>query len=245
MSFKRFEQNVIYLDEVGSTNDYLIELSKESTLPNGSSVVAMNQTMGKGQRLATWTAQAGKNLTCSTIFYPSIEIKDAFNLNIAASLAVRNVLKDLGIEAEIKWPNDILVKEKKICGILVENVLQGKKVSQSVIGVGLNINQSDFEDLPNATSIYLEKDIEFEVLEVHEQFLKYLDFWLDWMEQKNFSLLKKNYLQCLYKLDVEHHFEDKQGAFSGIITGISESGLLQIKANQEVRQYDIKEVRYS
>lgn len=244
MSLKRFEQNIIYLDEVDSTNDYLLQLSKESALPNGSSVVAANQTKGKGQRLASWTVQAGKNLTCSTIFYPTIEVSGAFYLNIAASLAVFNVLKDLKIEAKIKWPNDILVREKKICGILVENVLQGKNVSQSIIGVGINVNQIDFGNLNQATSVALEIGREVEIKEVHGQFLNYLDFWLDWLEQKNFKLLKKHYLNSLYKLNVKHGFEDVNGPFSGTIKGISENGLLRIKTDQELRDYDIKEVKY-
>lgn len=244
MSYKRFEQNVIYLDQVDSTNDYLLALSKESKLPNGTSLVAHHQSKGKGQRLATWTTQAGKNLTCSTIFYPTLQIQAAFCLNMCASLAVQNVLQDLGIRAQIKWPNDILVDGKKICGILVENSVQGKSIAQSIIGIGLNINQTDFEGTFKATSISAELGEKIDVNEIHQQLLAYLDFWLDWMEQKNFRMIEQRYLKHLYQLNEKHEYQDQNGRFEGEIVGLSESGLLKMKTDAGMRLFDIKDVKY-
>ncbi|UKN01695.1 biotin--[acetyl-CoA-carboxylase] ligase [Paracrocinitomix mangrovi] len=217
---------------------------KTTKVASGTVVIAKNQHGGRGQRSNVWTAEAGKNLTCSIIFFPSIKIDKAFYLNIAVSLAVRKTLEDLSIQAKIKWPNDILVNDKKICGILIENQLAGQMVNTSVIGIGLNINQLDFAEGINATSIQLEKKQKVEVMDVFDHLYGYLDFYLNLLMEQNWSLLKKHYYQFLYLLDAEAKFEDANGIFNGKIVGISENGLLLIQTASEKREYDIQELKY-
>ena len=121
MVYKRLQRLLIQLDAVDSTNDFAIDMMKSKVVSSGTIVLTNDQQKGRGQRSNTWTAEPGKNLTFSLILCEAIPVKCSFYLNIAASLAVRKVLSDLQIDAKIKWPNDILVNGKKICGILIEN----------------------------------------------------------------------------------------------------------------------------
>lgn len=245
MVYKRLERILIQLESVDSTNDHAAQLLKSSSVSSGTVVIAREQFAGRGQRTNVWTTQAGKNLTCSVILFPAIPAKHSFYLNVVVSLAVRKLLEDLGLEAQIKWPNDILVGGKKIAGILIDNQIQGTKISSSIAGLGLNVNQESFENVPNATSIFIERGEDIDVMDVFDQFYAYLDFYYNLLLESNVDLLKKHYYNYLYLKDVSSRFSDKNGDFEGVIRGVDENGFLLIESGSEKRSYDIKEVTYS
>lgn len=244
MVYKRLERILIQLDSVDSTNDHAAQLLKSSSVSSGTVVIARKQFAGRGQRTNVWTTQPGKNLTCSVILFPAIPTTHSFYLNVVVSLAVRKLLEDLGIHAQIKWPNDILVDLKKIAGILVDNQVQGNRIATSIVGLGLNVNQVDFKNVPNATSILNERKEEIDLMDVFDQFYGYLDFYYNLLLESNFDLLKKHYYNHLYLKDVNAKFEDANGEFQGVIEGVDEDGFLQIKTENGKRKYDVKGVKY-
>ena len=149
------KHDIIWMKSVDSTNN---EAKRRiSDIDNLSVLSALEQTAGRGQRGNTWTSDAGANLMFSIVLKsPSLIVEDHFILNEIAALSVADFLSTYGIKAEIKWPNDIYVHEKKICGILIENSFHRKSISYSIIGIGLNINQRNFDvNLPNPTSMVL------------------------------------------------------------------------------------------
>ena len=145
---------VIKLDAIKSTNEYLKALAKENPLENFTTVIAKNQTNGKGQMGATWISEKGKNLTMSVLVKDVLSSHDAiFSLNASVAIAVVKVLQDLEIpKVSIKWPNDIMADSKKLGGILIESTLKSDGSTISIIGIGLNCNQTNFVNLPKATS---------------------------------------------------------------------------------------------
>ena len=149
------KHDIMWFKSLDSTNE---EARRHiSDIDNLSVLSALEQTDGRGQRGNTWTSNAGENLMFSIVLKsPVLMAEDNFALNEIAALSVADFLSTYGIKAEIKWPNDIYVGEKKICGILIENSFRGKTISSSIIGIGLNINQRNFNvNLPNPTSMVL------------------------------------------------------------------------------------------
>ena len=158
------KHDIIWLESIDSTNEECRR--RISDIDNLSVVAALSQTSGKGQRGNVWLSEAGQNLTFSIVLkFPAKGLKaemepmlayDQFVLSEITSLAIVDLLADFGIEAKIKWPNDIYVGDRKICGILIENSLRGEWIQHSIIGIGLNVNQRNFDvTLPNPTSMVL------------------------------------------------------------------------------------------
>ena len=150
-----FPVPLIHIAKADSTNGYLNALCEKEKVSELTTVVADFQTAGRGQRGNSWESEYGKNLMFSFVLYPTfLEARKQFLLSQIASLAVKETL-DLYIgDVSIKWPNDIYWKDKKICGMLIENDLMGIHISQSIAGVGININQKEFHSsAPNPISI--------------------------------------------------------------------------------------------
>ena len=244
MTYKRLERTLIQLKSVDSTNNFAATLLKTSKLTEGTVIMAEEQHHGRGQRSNVWTTEAGKNLTVSIVFYPQLKASMAFQLNIFVSLAVRKSLESFGIQAVIKWPNDILVNEKKIAGILIDNQLAGDKIKSSIVGIGLNVNQTEFGNLSKATSLKILKDKSFDLLDVLDELYLNLDFYYDLLKLSNFKLLLKHYYENLYRYRETYLFEDAKGQFQGEIIGIDQSGRLKIRREGRVDSYDIKEITY-
>ena len=244
MNLKLFNYSLITVDKTESTNSLLRHLKANQKLSNGTVLLALEQTNGRGQKGNEWVTKPGLNITCSIYTKPDIVSQKAFYLNMVSALAVRKTLSDLNIECEIKWPNDILVDGKKIAGILIENQLTGKRISNAIIGIGLNVNQTEFGNI-NGTSIQLITKIHHEIEDILKQAYQYLDFYFDLLVQSNFALLDKHYLKHLYRLKEPAEFEDQDGKFLGEIVGINAVGHLTIKKNNgKVYHYDIQEIRY-
>ncbi|MCC7453399.1 MAG: biotin--[acetyl-CoA-carboxylase] ligase [Crocinitomix sp.] len=244
MNLKRLFNNPIHLDTVDSTNNYAANLCKMSNLVNGTTILTKSQFNGRGQRGATWQSEPDKNLIFSTVIYPSLSVKRIFYLNICVSLSLTKTLKDLGIQAKVKWPNDVYIGNRKVAGILIENQLSGKLVQTSVIGVGLNVNQVNFPPDIRATSLSCEMGQVFELDVIFNQFFGYLDFYLDKLMDGHFEFLLARYYEVLYQVNEWCTYQDKNGSFQGMIKGIDEDGRLVVKLSEEIRKYAIKEIEF-
>ncbi len=238
--------NIIFFDCLDSTNDYAKALLK-SNKPSDFTVIHTHfQTNGRGQRGNVWISGEGLNLTASWIHYPfELRLNDIFYLNMWVALSLHDALSDiLPIHhlIKIKWPNDIYVDGKKIAGILIENTIEKDKISETVIGIGVNINGQDFTQLERATSLHSLTEKTFSIqsvlFKIHESLIKktYL------LKQK--KIMRSFYLRHLFQLNEEKSYQTSQGMIIGKIVDCTESGLLVIVSENEIFNFDLKQVQY-
>jgi BirA family biotin operon repressor/biotin-[acetyl-CoA-carboxylase] ligase len=203
--------------------------------------MAVEQTAGKGQMGAVWQSKAGTNLTFS-VFLDDVNmaVGSQFVLTKIVSLSLVETLEKRGIIALIKWPNDIFVGQKKIAGVLIENMIQGSRIDRSVVGVGLNVNQKDFSEL-SATSILLETQEQSILDEVLFDFIAAFNKRL----QQGSDALDKQYKDHLLGYQEERSFEDENGLFSGVIRGVAETGELLLEREGTLLRYRMKEIRFT
>lgn len=146
--------NIIAVSGINSTNDHLRELHKTAKLSEGTVILADFQHKGRGRGQNSWYSGSGMNILLSVLLFPNIKVKKYFFLTEMVSLALIEMLSEIKIKAQIKWPNDIYVGELKIGGILIENTLNSDIIESSIIGIGLNVNEEIFpDDIPNPVSI--------------------------------------------------------------------------------------------
>ena len=244
-------KNVLFLPEVESTNTYAINLLRNVNVVDGTIIYTNNQTQGKGQRGAVWTSEIGKNIMLSVILQPRfLDINKSFYLSKITALACYDVLTEIldssHYDIKIKWPNDILVNKKKIGGILIENNLSGNTIHHAVIGIGLNVNQEDFGGLSLlATSIKLQRDINYNTSMVLESICSKLEKWYFKLKESKLDYINSNYLSQLYGLNQIHLFIDKnEQEFYAEIISVEENGKLVLKnATNDLLFFDIKEVK--
>ena len=237
---------LVKLDAIDSTNDFLKDLIRQQNVENFTVVSAENQTKGKGQMGAIWNSEQGKNLTMSILVKDFLrEPKKVFQLNIVISIAVIRSLEQLNIpKLSIKWPNDIMSDNKKIGGILIENSFKSDQSIASIVGIGLNVNQIYFENLPQASSLAIitQKTFDKEAL-LHlmvDQIQLIIKSW-----ETNVTIFEENYSNLLFNKDVLMPFQKTdQTIFMGIIKGVSATGQLKIVSeNGTLMDFDIKEVK--
>ena len=238
--------NIIKLDAIDSTNDFLKELSSKNDLQNFTVVTANNQTNGKGQMGAEWISESGKNLIVSILIKDLLNnIDQIFDLNIAIALSIYEVLDFNNIpELSIKWPNDILSGNKKIAGILIENTIKSDKSIASIIGFGLNVNQVDFENLEKASSLKNICNKSFDKDAILDEILIAFEKNINFIKNNNQNLLWEKYQQLIFKKSVLMPFEDSNKIrFMGIIQEVTSSGKLRILLENDVIQdFGIKEL---
>ena len=239
--------NLIKLNAIDSTNTYLKQLAKETHLPNETVVVAEHQLAGRGQMGNGWCSKKGESLTFSMFkAHESLQAERQFMISMAVSVAIVKVLQEMYVpKISVKWPNDILSANKKIGGILIENVLDGSFIKYSVIGVGLNVNELDFSNLPHASSMRLETGKEFQKEEVLDDILKALFKNLKNLSSRDFSEMRRIYENNLFRMEKISVFETPDGSrFNGIIKGVSEIGELLLKTeNSPLKKFQLKEVK--
>ncbi|WP_103071930.1 biotin--[acetyl-CoA-carboxylase] ligase [Aquimarina sediminis] len=239
--------HIIKVDAIDSTNTFLRDLNREKQLTDMVCVVARKQLAGKGQMGTTWQSSPGENLTCS-VFMPVKEIllTDQFYVSIATSLAVYDVLGNLMVpRLSIKWPNDILSDRQKLCGILIENVVKNGRMMGAIIGVGLNINQKEFDNLPQAGSLKQIMGQNFNIEEILHSLMASLEKRFDELKISNFKKLKEAYEAVLFRKNKPSTFLNIKGeSFVGIIKAISNDGKLQVLIEDEViSDFDLKEIK--
>ena len=269
---------VTWYDELDSTNNEAIR--KAGSLDNMSVIAASHQTAGRGPRGNAWHAEAGENLTFSIFLrfrtpsddregsFPEIMAADQFVLSETATLAQCRFLKRKGIDARIKWPNDIYAGNRKISGMLVENSLNGKYLATSVIGIGLNVNQTCFPpELPNPTSMSLLTGSHYELRTLLGEFMEVFTETVLMMNGIPHEELKELYEMELYRKGEQVMFLDISGRpaylpanpvmsgnpggrsdetyFTGTVKGVSDTGMLQVMLpDGRVREFGFKEIAY-
>jgi len=244
-------QNIIVLDEIGSTNDYLkSELSNFKPFAEWTAIMARHQTAGKGQRGNTWLVPPNKNLTFSTFVLPKeLLLSQHFFLNILVSLSICDWLENQGLQAEIKWPNDIYLNGKKICGILLENTAQGNNIRQSIIGIGINVNQEEFpeEIQQRASSILLETGKTTPSLEVAcAQILVHLQkrFFNFSGQNDQLKRLLDEYNKQLYQRGIPAYYSSENKIFQGTIQKVDNEGQLYLTINEKEKVFQFKELKF-
>lgn len=242
-------QNIVSLSNVDSTNNYLKELlTKSRPVPEGSVIMAVKQSAGRGQIGNTWHSEAGKNLTFSLVLYPSfLPIDQQFELTKAISLALNDVLSSyFGPSAKIKWPNDCYINDKKIGGILIENSIQGNQIKHSIIGVGLNVNQSDFpSELINATSFNQAFSKEHELMTVLGEICSAIEARYLQLKAGNLKEIDAQYLNNLYLLNQWNIYRINGCLQNGKICGIDSQGQLQVEIDNQIQSFGLKEIAFN
>ncbi len=238
---------LIKLSATDSTNSHLKRLSQEKTLENFTVVVADHQTAGRGQQGNTWLSEAGKNLMMS-VFVKEIDYKKnelAF-LSMAVSLSVFQTLRYFALQdLTIKWPNDILSGKKKVAGILIENMFYKDHKTNSIIGIGININQQKYDQLSTASSIKLLTGKQNAVDEVLDKELLFLDKYISDFLNGKAKQLHEEYESYLFRKNKPSTFEDIEGKrFSGIIAGVNTEGKLVVVLEDNIqKQFNQKEIK--
>jgi len=218
-------------------------------LENFTIAVTKEQTNGRGQMGTKWVSEPNKNLLCSVfVQFNSLPISHQVLINYAVSIAILNVLKAHKLpRLAVKWPNDILSSNKKICGILVENVMLKEEIKHSFIGIGLNVNQTVFSHNLNATSIVNELNYEVNLDTLLSELISELKIQISYITNASTNVLKKNYLKYLYKKNTPTMFKNSNGSlFMGKIIGVSSVGKLQIELeNDAIKEFGVKEISFA
>ncbi|MDR3680086.1 MAG: biotin--[acetyl-CoA-carboxylase] ligase [Flavipsychrobacter sp.] len=224
------EAPIIELDSIDSTNNYAMQLIDADTAQPGLTITALQQTHGKGQRGRTWNDTPGSSLLMSIITTHPLLLNHQFQLIMATAVAVAVTLQDLyeQWDVRIKWPNDIIVNDKKAGGILIENVIRGNNWLYSIIGLGLNVKQESFPiELPHATSLKIASGIDFDLKTLRDKLR------LEILEQTakcavNQDLLKQ-YNGLLYRKGNVQGFADAKESWEAIIIAAAQDGTLHVQ----------------
>jgi BirA family transcriptional regulator, biotin operon repressor / biotin---[acetyl-CoA-carboxylase] ligase len=239
--------NLIKLDATDSTNDYLKSLSSKNVLENFTIITAQSQNKGRGQMGASWISEAGKNLIMSVLIKDILKNADEiFHLNVAVTLAIIQSLAECNLPIlSIKWPNDIMSDNKKVCGILIENSFKHDSKIESVVGIGLNVNQKSFDNLPKASSMASIMEKEFDLDTILENIVFHIKQNCNLIISNDSEKLWNDFHSYLFKIKVPMPFEDaNQNRFMGIIQGVTNDGKLEILLEDEsVKAFRIKEIQ--
>ena len=238
--------NIIKLDAIDSTNNYLKKIILNEGVNDYTVVTAKFQTQGKGQLGTEWESEHSKNLICS-VYKKEINIKvqDQFVISALVSLALIKTLRKVNLSnMHIKWPNDIMSDNKKICGILIENIVKENYIKDTVIGIGLNVNQTIFNNLPNAASIKNLIGTTCSIDEILKDLVKNVKYYFNELDKSSINSIFEKYEDALFRINKPSTFKNSKGeVFSGYIKGVSRLGKLNVMLEDNlVESYDLKEI---
>ncbi len=237
---------IIKLDATDSTNSFLKELFLSGSGEDFTVVVAKRQRKGRGQMGTRWESEYGKNLTFSVLkTFSAFNIENQFSINMIVSLAIYRCLEQLRIpDITIKWPNDIMSGNLKLCGILPENIIAKDRLRASIIGIGLNINQTNFHNLPKATSLSNKTGEVYDVDTLLQLTLDELRHSFNAIKENSNDRLATEYEARLFRKDKASTFKtSKNEKCTGIIRGISKEGKIQIEMEDFITQeFGFKEI---
>ena len=236
---------VLKFDELLSTNSYTSSLPQGSA--EGTIVLANFQTQGRGQGGNFWESEKGKNLTFSILLKPHfLKATGQFYISKIISLAVADFVSLFVENVFIKWPNDIYVGDKKIGGILIENSIEGQYITQSIVGIGLNLNQKKFlSDAPNPVSMSLITNEGYDVEDMLDTLKDLIENRYEMLKNKEYKTLDENYIDVLYRFGKKAPYKSDNESFNGTITGVEPSGeLIILDDNGQTRKFFYKEVSF-
>ncbi len=239
--------HIIQIDETDSTNNYLKFLSDKQEVEEYTVVTSQFQNAGKGQRGNSWESDKGKNLLFSILLRPSfLKVRDQFILSQIISLSVKEELDNYVTHISIKWPNDIYWKQKKICGILIENTLQGDYIEQSIIGAGINVNQETFiSNAPNPVSLRQITNEQYDCNILLKGILNRLISYYKEIKTQGYISIETHYKDSLFRKEGFFRYRDKDGEFTAQILDVDSTGTLFLEdKNGRLRKYLFKEVSF-
>lgn len=241
---------VYHFESLPSTNAFAQELVSKSKPSEGTVISASFQTEGRGQLGSRWESAAAENIMLSIVFYPTFLMPyEQFELNRIIALAVRDTLQIyVTTSVKIKWPNDIYVNEKKICGILIQNTLQTNGIQSSIVGIGINVNQLNFsEEASKATSVILQTKQKHDLVPIQENLCQNIEARYLQLKTRKFAPIHKDYLLHLYRFEEWHIYKRvcDNHTFKGKIIDINNEGCLEILfENNEIESFNLKEVQF-
>jgi BirA family biotin operon repressor/biotin-[acetyl-CoA-carboxylase] ligase len=238
-------KNLVFMPECHSTNTQALQLCQAPATPEGTLVITDKQTAGRGQMGNVWEAHAGQNLTFSVVLRPSfLRVQEQYYLNMAISLGLCDFLRGfLQTPVYIKWPNDMLVRDKKVCGILIENSIQGMSLTYSVVGIGLNVNQTSFSS-SRAASLQTFTGRTHTLQHILDDLLVSLEQQYLTLRQGRFLQLKQTYEQALFGLGENRRFKANEEEFEGVVHGVDEAGRLVLQTAAGAQAFGLKEIEF-
>lgn len=240
-------QKIINLDAVDSTNSYFSKALKEYKYPEGSIISTTYQNSGKGQGDNTWESEKEKNLLFSLVLYPDfLAIENNFLLSKVISLGILNYLKTKTKKVKIKWPNDIYINDKKIAGILIENAIKGSSINQCIVGIGLNLNQTQFiSNAPNPVSLH---QVTGDLYSTKDELIKlrnHIQTFYEKLKTAKYTEINEEYINCLYRFNAFFTYNINNEPIKAKITGVNEFGHLQIiTENRKKMEFEFKEIEF-
>ena len=231
--------------ELASTNDILRELVEKETAQNGAIVISEFQTSGRGQYENSWESEEGKNLLISFFIEPeNCFLSDQVNINLFVCLSVFDFVDNyFPNRTKIKWPNDIYVDDKKIAGILIENAIQGNTIKNSIVGIGININQQLFL-VKNAISFFNLSTSELNLEGLVKELVKCFNYRFEELSLPLKSKLLSDYLNVMYRKNVTAKYKVNEQIIEGEIIGIDNFGRLKLEVDGELKYFSFKEISY-
>ena len=240
-------KKIIFLNEVESTNNYANRLVLTNSAEEGTVVLAQFQSKGRGHQGNHWESEPGKNLLASYILFPRfLPVEKQFYLSKIASLALADFLECETGGTSIKWPNDIYFENRKIGGILIENGIKANVLDNTIIGIGLNLNQVKFNsDAPNPVSLKQITGRTYAIADVAEDLALKLEEWYLKLKMGNYEAVDKAYCNRLFRLNLWSHFAKEGKTFEAKITGIGNFGKLKLELRDgSVSEFQFKEVEF-
>lgn len=241
-------KNHIHCTELSSTNDKAIELLQDN-IPEGTVVTSLHQNNGRGQGGNVWQSESGKNVLFSVVLYPKfLQVQEQFYLTMSMALAVQKTIQHFIPDkcVQIKWANDILIQDKKISGMLIENQISGNRWHSAVVGIGINVNQSRFEPSiqHKTTSCILETNKETELFQWYEVLCEHIEQYYLKLRNNGSEHIKTEYTQNLAGYHEVRKFIVKNQVVQGIILGVDKQGKLAVQHENKVCYYAIKEIEW-
>tara|TARA_B110000438_G_scaffold240010_1_gene238502 strand:+ start:843 stop:1583 length:741 start_codon:yes stop_codon:yes gene_type:complete len=239
--------NLIELDVVDSTNNYAANLLSQTKLVNGTAIMTHFQTGGRGQRGSDWVSEPGKNLLFSIVLNGHfINTNNYFLLSKAIAIGINEALEEVSGETGfIKWPNDIYISQKKIAGILIENQWKGNLLEVAIVGVGINVNQMDFDQLSDVTSLSLLSSKSYDLHDVLKKIFEKIEFYYNLLKKGEIELINTMYFNHLMFSNEWKTYDSIKGRIEGKIIEVKENGLIVLKLrNKEIINFEFKELKF-
>ena len=241
-----FAGDIYFYDEIGSTNDECKKLAEEGA-KHGTLVVAEKQTKGKGRRGRSWESPKGTGIWMTLLLRPDIEPYNSSGLTLVTAMAINKAVQEItGLDAKIKWPNDIVVNGKKVTGILTEMSAQLEMINYIVIGIGINVNTEEFsQDIAKtASSLKIESGKTIKRSSIIALFGKYFEqYYAKYIKTQDMSLLIDEYNKELINVDRQIKVLSKENSYTGIAKGINRHGELIVETeNKELKNVVAGEV---
>ncbi|MEN0045600.1 MAG: biotin--[acetyl-CoA-carboxylase] ligase [Bacteroidota bacterium] len=238
---------LLHFPRLASTNEYAFKLLEKQTVVEGTVISTAEQFKGKGQLGNTWESTPNENIAMSVVFHPHFLLPtQQFYLNIAVAIAVRETLAAYTEGVQIKWSNDILINQKKVVGILIQNNLNAQQIQNSVVGIGINVNQQKFSpELEQASSLFLESGQKIDLEKLMQHLCKNLELRYLQLKRKHYEALRVDYFEHLFQYKEWAWYETLEGIpVKGKIVDVLETGQLVMQHNTSRRVYHLKEIRF-